>query len=194
MKMNKLALTTMILGSLVATSAFAAEGDPVTPPATVTPITVSGGQITFNGEITQGACSVKQSDGSDVVKLDTVRASLFTAKDQAANARQPFNITLADCDTSVYKNVSVSFTGQSDAVSPNLLANNAGTGAASNVGLQIYGPDNAAMTLGTGQSAPAALSEGQEAVIPFSVDYVSTAASVTAGKVQSVANFMLTYN
>lgn len=192
MKMNKLVLTTMILGSLVASTSAFAEGEEATP---VAALTVAGGKITFNGEITQGACSVEQKDDEgQVVRLDTVRASLFTAKDQAANARQPFNITLTDCDTSVYKTVSVSFTGQSDSVSPNLLANNAGSGAATNVGLQIYGPDNAPMTLGVTQSAPQTLADGQSAVIPFSVDYISTAAAVTAGAVQSVANFMLTYN
>ena len=187
MKMKNVLLPAFAFGFLISASAAYAEGE-------VDPVTTTGGQVTFNGEITIGACSVASDDTNKIVNLDTVRSSVFTAKDQVANARKPFTISLQDCDTTTYKNVSVSFTGQADATSPNLLANNAGAGAATNVGLQIYGPNNEALALGTGQTAPVALNEGATSTINFAADYVSTAAVVGAGKVQSVANFMLTYN
>lgn len=182
--MKKLLLTALVAGAFV-TSAYAA--DPVTP------VTVSGGQVTFNGQITAGACSVAGDDVNKVVQLDTVPASTFTAADQAANAAKAFSISLKNCDTTTYKTVSVTFSGQTPEGKPALLANTAGAGAASNVALQLYGPDGAKLNLQSGSSTVNLVDNG-ETTIPLSVDYVSTGAKVGAGTVQSVAQFTLTYN
>jgi len=178
MKMSKKSVILSILASLAISNVAFAE-------------TVNGGKVTFNGEVTAGACAVSGSDTDKIVTLDTVRAAAFTAADQPGNAKKAFDLSLVDCDSSVLETVQVAFSGQSIDGNPNLLENTAGAGSATNIGLQLYGPDGAALNLGDMSST---VNLVDATTIPLSVDYMSTAAVVTAGKVQSVANFQLTYN
>jgi len=180
---KKITVLSAIVATLICGAAQAA--DPVTP------ITVNGGKVTFNGEVTSGACAVSGSDTDKIVTLDTVKASTFTATDQLANAKKPFTISLLDCDLDTFKSVQISFSGQSVDGKPGVLANTAGAGSAQNVGLQLFNPDGTALNVGE-LSSKVTLNEST--AIPLSVDYKSTGATVTAGKVQSAANFMLTYN
>lgn len=187
MKISKKKAVFSILASLVISN-FACAEDEVAPLA---PVTVNGGKVTFNGEVTSGSCAVSGTDTDKIVTLDTVRATTFTAADQPGNAKKAFELSLVDCDSATRKTVQVTFNGQAIDGHPNLLENTAGAGSATNVGLQLFGPDGAALNLGE-SSSKVNLSEAT--TIPLSVDYMSTAASVSAGKVQSVANFQLTYN
>jgi len=174
--------------ALSSTCAFAADEEPAQP---LTPQTVNGGKITFNGEVTSGACAISGTDTDKIVTLDTVRAASFTAADQLGNAKKSFDISLVDCDTSIRKSVQITFNGQTVEGKPNLLENTAGAGSAQNVALQLFGPNGAELDIGKLSSEVNLI---ENTTIPLSVDYKSTAASVTAGKVQSVANFQLTYN
>lgn len=185
---KKIAILSIVTSSLLCGTAFAEGEAPVTP---TTPLTVNGGKVTFNGEVTAGACAVSGDETDKIVTLDTVRAASFTAANQLGNAKKAFDISLMDCDTSVRESVQISFNGQTVEGSPNLLGNTAGAGSAQNVGLQLFGPDGSALDIGA-LSSKVNLTE--TTTIPLSVDYISTAAVVTAGKVQSVANFNLTYN
>ncbi|HEJ9059003.1 TPA: fimbrial protein [Serratia fonticola] len=153
--------------------------------------TVNGGKVTFNGEVTSGACAVSGSDTDKLVTLDTVRADRFTQANQLGNAKKAFEISLLDCDASTLSTVQVSFNGQGVDGNSTLLGNSAGAGAAENVGLQLFGPDGAALNINDLSSTVNLIAN---TTIPLSVDYMSTAAAVTAGKVQSVANFQLSYN
>lgn len=181
MKLSKKKAVISILASVViSNSAFAED-----------PVTVNGGKVTFNGEITSGACAVSGTDTNKIVTLDTVRAAAFTEANQLGNAKKAFELTLLDCDSSIRETVQVTFSGQTVDGNPNLLVNTAGAGAAQNVGLQLFGPDGVELNIGE-LSSKVNLSE--TTTIPLSVDYMSTAAEVNAGKVQSVANFQLTYN
>lgn len=177
---KKIAVLSLAVSSIICGTAFAAE-----------PMTVNGGKITFNGEVTSGACAVSGSDADKIVTLDTVKSSTFTAADQLANASKPFTINLLDCDTSTRQTVQISFNGQTVSGNPSLLLNTAGAGSAQNVGLQLFNPDGSALDVGVLSSS---VNLADTTAIPLSVDYKSTAADVTAGKVQSVANFLLTYN
>lgn len=181
MKINKVAILSFIVASAISSSVFAAEG----------PITVNGGKVTFNGEVTDGACAVSGNDDSRIVNLDTVRAANFTAAGQYGNAKKAFTVDLTDCNTETVKSVSITFNGQTDATDPSVLVNTAGAGSATNVGLALFGPDGKPLEVGNESSV---VNLTQSTSIPLSVDYKSTAATVMAGKVQSVANFQLTYN
>ena len=177
--MKKILLVTLIAGSFVS-AAHAA--------------TVEGGKVTFNGLITSGACSVDADDTKKIVTLDTVPVSRFktAAGGEYGNAKKAFTITLKDCDTKTLKTVSIAFTGQSVSGAADLLENTAGAGSATNVGLQLFGPDGAKLAVGSSSSVVNLVDAG-ETTIPLSVDYKSVGALPTAGKVQSVASFTLTY-
>jgi len=180
MSIKKLTLLSAVVATMICGAANAAD-----------PITVNGGKVTFNGEVTSGACAVSGSDTDKIVTLDTVKASNFTDADQLANAKKPFTISLLDCDTETAKTVQISFSGQTVTGKPGVLANTAGAGSAQNVGLQLFNPDGTELNNGA-LSSEITLTNSTN--IPLSVDYKSTAKGVTAGKVQSAADFMLTYN
>lgn len=125
MKFNQKKAVLSILASFVISHfAFAEE------PAPVVPLTVNGGKVTFNGEVTSGACAVSSEETDKIVTLDTVRATAFTAANQAGNAKKAFDLSLVDCDTSMRETVQVTFSGQAMDGNPNLLANTAGAGSA----------------------------------------------------------------
>lgn len=155
-------------------------------------VTTAGGTINFEGQVVDGACAVSADSMNQTVILDQVRAAKLATAGQAAGQQQHFNLKLEDCDTTAYSNVAVTFDGQSDATTVGALANTAGAGAATNVALQLYGQDGQPVTLGTASSTIALLTG--ENVLPFSVDYVSTAGAATAGNVASVATFTTTYS
>ena len=182
MNMNKkITLLSVVVAAMVCGSAMAAAA----------PTTVNGGKITFNGEVSSGACAVSGADTDKIVTLDTVKVSKFAAADQLANAKKPFTISLLDCATDTAKTVQITFSGQTVEGKPGVLENTAGAGAATNVGLQLFNPDGSALAVGTLSST---VNVNNTTTIPLSVDYRSTGAAVTAGKVQSAANFTLTYN
>lgn len=173
--MKKILLTTLIAAAT--STSFAA-------------ITVPGGTVTINGEITAGACAISSDDANKIVTLDTVPTHKFSAMDQVANTKKQFELTLVDCDTSAADTVSVTFTGMGVDGKPGVLANTAGAGAAENIAIQLYDETGATLALGTA-SRDYALAQTTPMI--FAADYISTASDVTAGKVSAVANFELAY-
>lgn len=153
-------------------------------------ITVPGGTVTINGDITAGACAVSSDDANKIVELDTVPTHKFTAANEVANTKKQFNITLVDCDTSAADTVSVTFTGMGVDGTPGILANTAGAGSAQNIAIQLYDETGVALELGT---ASRDYTVAQTTPMTFAADYISTAAAVTAGKVSASANFELAY-
>ncbi|WP_392562428.1 fimbrial protein [Orbus sturtevantii] len=181
--MNKLVLSALVAGAFLSSSAFAAD-----------PLNVNGGTVTFNGKVIDGACSIKTGDDKKIVELPAVKATIFSTKDQVANAKTEFTITLEDCAIDTFRNVAVTFSGQKDSTNAKYLSNNnSGTGAAKNVALQLYGQDGDAITLGTKEAGKLVLNTGTN-VLRYSVDYVSTTPDVTAGTVNATADFQLNYN
>ncbi|TNV17212.1 fimbrial protein [Buttiauxella sp. B2] len=180
MKFNKIVYTAFTAALFSTCAAYAA------------PVTVSGGTINFEGQVVDAACSVATQSDNQTITLDQVKTSKLATPGQAAGQQHPFSISLEDCDTSVSANAGVTFNGQADAVTATALANTAGAGAATNVALQLYGPDGQELSLGTASST-VTLTDGEN-VIPFSVDYIATGAAATAGYVSSTATFNVNYS
>lgn len=180
MKLDKMACSLAISLALASTGAIADT------------TTVSGGTINFEGKVVNAACSVAADSMNQTITLDDVKVSKLATAGEASGQAVPFQIVIADCDTTVMKNVSVSFNGQSDAISTGALANNAGAGAATNVGLQLYGPDGEPLALGV-ESSTVALT-GEQNSLPFSVDYIATGDAATAGTVAATATFSMNYS
>lgn len=153
---------------------------------------VAGGTINFEGQVVDAACSVSADSLNQTITLDQVKASKLATAGQSAGQQTSFNIVLEDCESTVSQNAAVTFNGQADATTATALANTAGAGGATNVALQLYGPDGQALDLGT-SSSTVTLNDGQTS-IPFSVDYIATGAAATAGSVQATATFSLNYS
>ncbi|KAG8153020.1 fimbrial protein [Burkholderia catarinensis] len=169
--MKKSLLTAVALAAL-STSAFAA----------------GAGTINFTGEIVAGACGIDSGSVNQTVQLGKVPTHTFTkAGDKSAPVG--FEIKLTDCDTSVSKQAKFTFTGSSSATQPKLLAT---IGSATNVGIRLQGASGEDVDNGVEQAAPTLLSNGNN-VVKFSARYEATAAGVTPGTADSVANFTVRY-
>lgn len=154
--------------------------------------TVSGGTVNFVGSVVNAACSVSSDSVDQTVTLDQVRTASLAKAGQPAGQQQKFNIKLEDCDTSISQNAAVIFNGESDSTTTGALANTAGAGAATNVALQLYGPDGNILKLGDTSSSTVLING--ENTLPFSVDYIATAGAATAGNVAATATFNMVYS
>lgn len=182
MKKHVLAMTVVAMMAGGTMSAAQAES---------TAATVSGGTVNFVGSVVDAACSVSSDSVDQTVTLSQVRAAKLANAGEVANQKEAFTIKLEDCDTTVSQNAAVIFNGQSDQTQAGALANTAGAGSATNVALQLYGPDGQVLKLGD-TSADVVLIDGQN-TIPLSVDYIATGAA-TAGNVSATATFNMVYS
>ncbi len=153
--------------------------------------TVQGGTVEFKGSVVDAACAVTADSTNQVVTMDQVRMQAFTGKDSVANQKKPFSIKLADCDTSLSSQATVTFDGNSAVGEPGVLDNISGVGSASGVGIQIYDKNGSKLDLGTASQA-VTLIDGNN-TLNFSADYYQTAEAVTAGNVDATATFNVTY-
>ncbi|AFQ48215.1 fimbrial protein [Burkholderia cepacia] len=170
--MKKSLLTAVALAAL-STSAFAA----------------GTGTINFQGEIVAGACGIDSGSVNQTVQLGKVPTHTFTkAGDKSTPVK--FNIVLTDCDTKVAKNAYFTFTGTSNSAQPKLLAT---IGSASNVGVRVQSASGEDIDNGVEQAAATQLQNGNN-VVTFGARYEATAADVTPGTADAVANFTVRYD
>lgn len=186
MKTKQLLMSILAATAFTATTGVYAVGEDVT---------VVGGVVHFTGDIVNAACSVSTNSDGQTVKLGQYRTATFTAAG-IETTPVPFNIVLNDCDPAVSSLASVAFSGQADAVDTDLLSVNASgdnANVASGVGIVIK--DKASKVLppnGTTFSATQTLLNGTN-TFPFTANYKSTVANVTAGKANADATFMIHY-
>ena len=169
--MKKTLLSAVALAAL-STSAFAA----------------GTGTINFTGEIVAGACGIDSGSVNQTVNLGKVPTNVFK---QAGDKSTPtnFDIKLTDCDTSVAQNAYFTFTGTSSAGQPKLLAT---IGSATNVGIRLQAASGEYLDNGAEQKAPTLLQNGTNTA-RFAAMYEATAAGVTPGTADGVANFTVRY-
>ena len=166
-------------------SAFAAGSE-------ASSMTVNGGSIKFIGSVTDAPCAISMSLKDHVVIMKQVRTAHLTTAGQASGQPTAFKVDLQDCDTSTYKNATLTFNGTVDADVTTALSNQATSDAATNVALQLYGPDGQKLNIGEASSA-VTLVDGTNK-IPLQVDYVATGAAATAGSVEATATVQITYS
>lgn len=185
MKKNVITLiVTAVMASAAMGSALAAAQD----------VTVNGGSIYFKGTVVDAACSVVTGDDGDgqTVTLDQVRTVKLAEAGAYANQKQDFHVDLKDCDPTVSQNAAVIFNAQEDADVTGAMANTAGAGSATNVALQLFGPDGKVLAIGDESSAVTI--DAATVRIPLSVDYVATAGAATPGDVAATATFKIHYS
>ncbi|HCT07410.1 MULTISPECIES: fimbrial protein [unclassified Pseudomonas] len=154
-----------------------------------TPATGNPGTVRFIGEIVSGACGIDANSLDQTVSLGQVPSNQFKAIGDRSTPTK-FDIVLTECDTSTQKNARFTFSGVQDPVVPGLFAT---TGLAQNVGIRLQASAGEMLDNGTEQVAPVVLQDGNNTVT-FAAMYEATAASVTTGEADSVANFTVAYN
>ncbi|ENE1421906.1 fimbrial protein [Salmonella enterica] len=153
----------------------------------------AAGTVNFSGEILDAACDVDVASKNQTVILGTYNKSEFTAVGDKTAAKK-FDIVLKNCPSSV-TSAKVRFDGTPDASDSTLLAiDTSVAGAATGVAINLMTADKADLPLHGVNSYSYPLSSTQDNTLAFYAQYESTAASVTAGPANSVANFSVDYN
>lgn len=177
MKKNLIAVTFAATAALSMSNAFAAAG-----------------VVNFTGEILDAACTVDVASQNQTVDLGKYNKTEFRNVSGTKTAAKDFNIVLKDCPNTV-SSAKVRFDGAPEATDPTLLAiDSSVAGAASGVAIHLMSADKADLPLHGQNSYNYNLSSTQDNTLKFYVQYQSTAATVTAGPANSVANFSVVYN
>lgn len=196
MNIRKCILPVALAGLMISGSALAAATDgpsPIIPnPGTSTGTQGAGGEVKFNGEITDVSCDVSTASKNQTVDLGKWAKSYFESRSETTET--PFTISVKNCPGSV-QTVSVLFDGDKDAGDNTLLK--VTDGGATGVGIKLYEADrNTAIAIGSISKAVNVITakDGGSADLNFFADYKSDGAAITVGKANSVSNFVMVYN
>ncbi|HCI6147525.1 TPA: type 1 fimbrial protein [Klebsiella quasipneumoniae subsp. quasipneumoniae] len=191
---TQLRIMAILMGALVSGAAISVT----TPTINVNPgsnagTQGTGGQVIFNGSITDSSCNIDSASTSQTVDLGKWASTYFTSTG-FETTKTPFHIKVKDCPASV-TNVAVLFDGARDQSDNTLLAT---TGGAAGVAIKLYEDDKStAVSLGKASKAKnvvaGATTGTGTADLEFFADYISTGA-VTAGDANGTANFNMIYN
>ncbi|CDN01682.1 TPA: fimbrial protein [Klebsiella quasipneumoniae] len=190
---TQLRIMAILMGALVSGVAFQATAANTINPYSGTSAQGAGGQVNFNGSITDSSCNVDSSSTGQTVDLGKWTSTYFTSTG-FETTKTPFHIKVTDCPASI-KTVAVLFDGARDPSDNTLLAT---TGGAAGVAIKLYEDDKStAVSLGSVSKAKnvvtGATAGTGTADLKFFADYISTGA-VTAGDANGTANFNMIYN
>ncbi|KRC72970.1 S-fimbrial protein subunit SfaA precursor [compost metagenome] len=150
------------------------------------------GRISFEGEITESACSIGggQLGSNMTVSMGSISTNMFSGVG-VRGPKQDFTISLLGCDISVATTASISFApGAGSVVASRLLGLENASGARGvAVGLEQDGTD---IIVG-GAAKSYTLQEGTNN-LNFKAFYEATDANVTAGAANARAVFEVTYS
>jgi major type 1 subunit fimbrin (pilin) len=159
------------------------------------------GVISFTGAISATTCTVSINDSSSgdaSIQLPSVSSHGLNAGLGQTAGTTNFNVTLSNClgvlpDT----NALMYFEGGAGINPDGTLANTATSGSASGIALQINDSNNAKVIVGSdtqrdGVVSPISVSE-QGATMAYSVQYVSTAATVSPGIYTGAVTYSIDY-
>ncbi|GKP88872.1 MULTISPECIES: fimbrial protein [Klebsiella] len=191
---TQLRIMAILMGALVSGAAISVT----TPTINVNPgsnagTQGTGGQVIFNGSITDSSCNIDSASTSQTVDLGKWASTYFTSTG-FETTKTPFHIKVKDCPASV-TNVAVLFDGARDQSDNTLLAT---TGGAAGVAIKLYEDDKStAVSLGSVSKAKnvvaGATAGTGTADLEFFANYISTGA-VKAGNANGTANFNMIYN
>ncbi|MDD9664285.1 MULTISPECIES: fimbrial protein [Enterobacterales] len=149
--------------------------------------------ITITGYLKDNACSVSVDSQDFTVDLLSNAAKQFKQVGAVTSAI-PFKIVFDKCGSSATA-VRVGYVGTSDSDNTTLLKIDAGTNAASGIGVQILDRDKTPIPLNAAQDSLkwTTLTAGQSNTLGFYARLMATRAPVMAGTVTATANFTLEF-
>ncbi|QEZ92440.1 MULTISPECIES: type 1 fimbrial major subunit FimA [Proteus] len=158
---------------------------------------VNGGKINFTGQIVNAACAVSAKSMNQTINIGQYRTAQFDVVGKTVGDTN-FSIDLADCDTTVAKNASASFSGVSDANDKTILAvsniTTGGSGAATGVGIELIDHTGKVLTPdGSVFSTAKQLINGAN-TLDFVARYKSTLDTVTPGHADANVTFKMQYD
>jgi major type 1 subunit fimbrin (pilin) len=163
------------------------------------------GTITFTGNVSSVTCTVHggapgSANGNFTVNLPNVASSAFAGGVGTVAGATPYNIYVgaageAGCVDGTVVSVHYEPTSPRVDTTTGNLALDPVTGAATGVQLQLLnGADKSVINLANAPDSAQTTVANNQATLPFYVQYVSTAASVTAGPADSSVLYSVDYN
>ncbi|MEI6000596.1 type 1 fimbrial protein [Paraburkholderia bengalensis] len=158
----------------------------------------SDGNITFIGKITDTTCQINGNGTGNkdfTVKLPTVQAPALGTADQTAG-RTSFNIALSNCSPATGTVHTYFEPGTTVDLQTYRLLNATGTGAATNVELELLNSNQTVIKVGATDASqgdiPQSISSGA-ANLNYFVQYHATGGAATSGTVNSSVMYSLSY-
>lgn len=155
------------------------------------------GTINFTGTVTADTCTVAVNDQTNpTLNLGTVNATDLAAAGDTGPATN-FTLNLTSCPTTVTA-ANVTFSGNADSALDTAFKNEATSGAATNVGVQLYNADASKVTPDTAVDVSTYLTADaggstESAAVPFTARMIAVAAKATAGSLVSHADYTISY-
>lgn len=171
-----------LINSLIAVGLAAAAGT----------ASADSGTITFQGVITESACSISGSDTAMTVPMGSIAKHEFSGVGSRNTMGANFSISLIGCDTTVAQTASIAFNAGAGSVINNRLLSLENLAGAQGVAIALV--DNAGQDIlvgGTPVSYPLMNGTNQ---FNFKAYYEATDATVTAGSANGRAIFEVTYS
>ncbi|EFF74329.1 fimbrial protein [Achromobacter piechaudii] len=176
-------MTKTILSTLLAASFMVAAGTAA----------ADSGNISFQGDITQSACSIGggQQGADMVVKMGSISTNMFSGVG-SKGPETNFTIALLGCDTTVSTSASIAFRPGAGSVISNRLRSLENGSGAKGVAVGLVAEDGTAIAVG-GTGVSYNLVKGTNN-FNFKAFYEATDAAVTAGKANAQALFEVQYS
>ena len=149
----------------------------------------SQGTINFTGKVLADTCTITVNGGSTVALPSVMTAAFGSAAGNVAGTT-PFTVALKDCDNNTAQ-AKMQFSGSNVDTGTGNLKNTAASG--SNVQIQLLNSSDVAINTSTQANAPTIAVASGVGSTQLKAQYISTAASTSAGLVASTVNFTLTY-
>ncbi|WP_437887518.1 fimbrial protein [Phytobacter sp. V91] len=149
--------------------------------------TVDGGTITFTGKVITTACALSSSSTTQSIDMGEVGSLNLAEAGTTLSTGKDFTIELTDCDPEVYDQVKVTFSGEGDITDPTSLAT-----SLNNLAIRIFDSQGTQVNLGEPSSATT-LNSGNN-TLKFNAKFHTPLGGVSAGDVNAVATYTLTYS
>lgn len=152
----------------------------------------STGEVDITGNILANSCDVSVDDRDKRVDMGSEAAKQFKYG-SGATRMVPFTITLVDCGPAV-TGLRIIFQGPADQNRPDLLALDAGAGAATGIGIALFDGNKVQIPVNT-QSEPYSVEPGTDSIpLQYYAQYTANGASIVAGQADSFAVFDFEYD
>ncbi len=150
------------------------------------------GNISFQGNITQSACSISGNNLAMTVQMGSVATHEFSGIGSRNSVGTDFSISLLNCDTTVAQTASIAFKPGAGTVINNRLLSLENGGGAQGVAIALVDQAGKDVTVG-GQALSYTLIDGTNQ-FNFKAFYEATEDTVTAGPANARAIFDVTYS
>jgi major type 1 subunit fimbrin (pilin) len=149
------------------------------------------GTITFQGSITESACSISGADTNMIVPMGSVAKHEFQSVGDHNTTGADFSISLINCDTTVANQAGIAFNPGAGYVVDNRMLSLENLAGAQGVAIALYDAANTPITVGGGP-VTYNLMDGTNQ-FHFKAFYEATSVPVVAGPANGKAVFEVTY-